>query len=292
MHHIYIETTANPRIIKFVSDYSLISGSLELDRSSDITEIPLAQQLFQYPFVEKIYITANFIAVSKMDDVDWELISEILREVIEAELKVNPKIYKKKKVENFPIFTEMTPNPNVMKFISQKELLNGFIEVNSNEDSIDIPLAHALFKKFNIVRKVFISDHFVAVTKDESVEWHEVMIAIKDYIEDFILTGKKLCNINPQQHEKPVEEIIQRDYTEDEQKIADILAEYVAPAIDRDGGKISLMEYVPETKTAKMLLQGSCSGCPSSIITLKNGIENILKQFVPELVENVEAINA
>ena len=79
--------------------------------------------------------------------------------------------------------------------------------------------------------------------------------------------------------------------TENEQKIADILAEYVAPAVSRDGGKISLTEYVEETKTAKMLLQGSCSGCPSSIVTLKNGIENLLKQFVPELVEHVVAEN-
>ena len=82
-----------------------------------------------------------------------------------------------------------------------------------------------------------------------------------------------------------------REYNEEEQKISDILNEYVAPAVEGDGGKISLMEYDPETKTAKMLLQGACSGCPSSTATLKGGIENILKQFLPELVEKVEAVN-
>ncbi len=76
------------------------------------------------------------------------------------------------------------------------------------------------------------------------------------------------------------EKIINRDYTDDEQKISDILNEYVAPAVENDGGKISLMEYDESSKTAKMLLQGACSGCPSSTATLKNGIENILKQFV------------
>ena len=74
-------------------------------------------------------------------------------------------------------------------------------------------------------------------------------------------------------------------------RLSDILNEYVAPAVEGDGGKISLMEYVAETKTARMLLQGACSGCPSSTATLKGGIENVLKQFVPELVENVEAVN-
>ena len=82
-----------------------------------------------------------------------------------------------------------------------------------------------------------------------------------------------------------------RDYTEKEQMIAEILAQYVAPAVENDGGKISLIEYDEENKIAKMLLQGACSGCPSSKMTLKNGIENILKQFLPNLVESVEAVN-
>ena len=85
--------------------------------------------------------------------------------------------------------------------------------------------------------------------------------------------------------------MINRDYTDDEQKISDILNEYVAPAVEGDGGKISLMEYDAGSKTAKMLLQGACSGCPSSTATLKGGIENVLKQFLPDLVENVEAVN-
>ena len=76
-----------------------------------------------------------------------------------------------------------------------------------------------------------------------------------------------------------------------EEKINAILQEYVAPAVENDGGKISLIEYDEETKTAKMLLQGACSGCPSSAVTLKNGIEKVLKNFLPDVVESVEAIN-
>ncbi len=291
MREVYIETTPNPNILKFVTDYSLVSGSLELDKNSDVSEIPLAQTLFQFPFVEKIFITANFIAISKQEMVDWELVSDALRDMIETELKINPEIYIKKDKIDFPMFAEMTPNPQVMKFISQDILLDGFVEVSSLEESAGIPLAKAIFEKYDFVTKVFISDNFIAVTKDDSVEWHSVMMEMKDHIENFIRSGKELCSIQPQQHEKPVQELIQRNYSENEQKIADILAEYVAPAVSRDGGKISLTEYVEETKTAKMLLQGSCSGCPSSIVTLKNGIENLLKQFVPELVEHVVAEN-
>jgi Fe-S cluster biogenesis protein NfuA len=117
------------------------------------------------------------------------------------------------------------------------------------------------------------------------------MISVKNLIAEFLQNGAKVSNLKPQKHENPVEKIINRAYTENERKISDILNEYVAPAVENDGGKISLMEYDEQNKTAKMLLQGACSGCPSSTATLKFGIENILKQFVPELVEKVEAVD-
>jgi len=114
---------------------------------------------------------------------------------------------------------------------------------------------------------------------------------MRSAIADFLQAGNKVANVEPQRHETPAEKIINRDYTDSEQKISDILNEYVAPAVENDGGKISLIEYIPETKTAKMLLQGACSGCPSSTATLKSGIQGILKQFLPDMVNNVEAIN-
>ena len=291
MRQISIEQTANPKVMKFATDYNLIPGSLELDRTSDISEIPMAQELFNYPFVEKIFITANFVAIEKSDAVDWEIIAESLKDVIEDQLLENPRIYQQKKREAYLIYAEMTPNPWVMKFVSQRLIVEGFLEIKSKEDAEDVPLAKALYDEYDFVKEVFISDNFVAVTKDDSVEWHQVMISVRDFIAGFLQDGKKVTNIKPSKHENPVEQLINREYTESEQKITDILNEYVAPAVEGDGGKISLMEYDEETKTAKMLLQGACSGCPSSTATLKGGIENILKQFVPELVEKVEAVN-
>lgn len=291
MRQITIEPTANPKVMKFIADYTLIPGSVELDRTSDISEIPLAQELFNYPFVDKIFITANFVAVAKEDTVEWEHVSESLKNVIEDQLLENPRIYKSKKRELFPIYAEMTPNPNVMKFVSQRFIVEGFIEVKSREAADEVPLAKAIFDEFDFVEEVFISDNFVAVTRDNSVEWHQVMVAVRGFIAEYLQQGNKVSNIEPQKHENPVEKLINRDYTDDEQKISDILNEFVAPAVENDGGKISLLEYDAENKTAKMLLQGACSGCPSSTATLKGGIENILKQFAPELVEKVEAVN-
>lgn len=291
MRQIIIEPTENPKVMKFVADYNLIPGALELDRSSDISEIPLAQELFNYPFVDRIFITANFIAVAKQDSVEWEMVAESLKNVIEDELLANPRIYLQKRKEMYQIYAEMTPNPNVMKFVSSRLLLDGFVEVKSREQDLDVPLANAVFKEFDFAKEVFISDNFVAVTRDESVQWHEVMVAVRAFIAEYLQNGGGISNITAQKHESPVENIINREYTDNEQKISDILNEYVAPAVENDGGKISLLEYDADTKTAKMLLQGACSGCPSSTATLKGGIENLLKQFVPELVEQVEAVN-
>lgn len=291
MRRILIEPTENPKVMKFVADYNLIPGSVELDRETDISEIPLAQELFNYPFIERIFITANFIAVAKQDTVDWDVVVESLKNIIEDQLVANPRIYVQKNKETLQIFSEMTPNPMVMKFVSTKKLLDGFVEVKDRKDAENIPLAKAIFNQFDFAKEVFISENFVTVTKNVSVEWHEVMVVISDFIRDYLENGGEISNLKPQKHESPVENLINREYTEEEQKISDILNEYVAPAVEGDGGKISLMEYIAETKTAKMLLQGACSGCPSSTATLKGGIENVLRQFVPELVENVEAVN-
>lgn len=291
MHNIIIEPTANPKVMKFVTDYTLIPGSVELDRNSDLTDIPLAQELFNYPFIERIFITANFIAVAKQDTVEWEHVAGSLKNVIEDQLLENPRLYRQKAREMYQIYAEMTPNPNVMKFVSSKLLTDGFVEVKSRGEAAEVPLAAAVYNEFDFAQEIFISDNFVAVTKDDSVQWHEVMVPVRAFIAEYLQNGGVISNLQPQKHENPVEKIINRDYTEDEQKISDILTEYVAPAVENDGGKISLMEYDAQRKTAKMLLQGACSGCPSSTATLKGGIENILKRFLPDLVEHVEAVN-
>ena len=242
MREIIIEPTQNPKVMKFIADYNLIPGSLELDRDSDVSEIPLAQELFNYPFVDRIFITANFVAVAKEDSVEWEHVAESLKNIIEDELLANPRIYLQKRKEMYQIYSEMTPNPAVMKFISSKMLMDGFIEVKSKEEAEGVPLAQELYNAFDFVKEVYVSDNFVAVTKDDQFQWHEIMNQVRSFIAEFLQAGKTISNVQPHAHENPVLKIINREYTRDEQKISDILNEYVAPAVENDGGKISLIE--------------------------------------------------
>ena len=208
MRQIIIEPTENPKVMKFVTDYNLIPGSLELDRDSDISEIPLAQELFNYPFVNRIFITANFIAVAKEDSVEWDHVSESLKNIIEDELLANPRIYLQKKKEMYQIYSEMTPNPAVMKFISSKMLMDGFIEVKSREEADEVPLAKELYEAFDFVKEVYVSDNFVAVTRDSQFEWHEIMNQVRSFIAEFLQDEKNISNVESHHHENPMSKII------------------------------------------------------------------------------------
>ena len=289
MNKLSIQTTDNPRVIKFVADKVFLEGSLELDKNSDVSHIPLAKELFNFPFITRLFITANFIAIAKDDSVEWDSIAMQLRDIILENINKNPQLILKKDYK--PIFfAENTPNPEVMKFISEKPIINGFLELKSSQEAQEIPLAKGLFE-FDFVKEIFINDNYIAITKHKNANWDNILDRIQNYLQDFFLNKQKSEKINGIFEKYQAQSFNNRGFTEIEEKINAILQEYVAPAVENDGGKISLIEFDEETKTAKMLLQGACSGCPSSTITLKNGIENLLKNFLPDIVENVEAIN-
>ena len=284
-----IQNTENPNVIKFVTDRTLISGSLELDRNSNISNVPLAQELFQYPFVKSIFIMANFIAVAKENIVEWDLMADNLRNMILESLDDFPEIIYTE--EAAPIFySEKTPNPSVVKFVSEHQLIDGFLELKSLQEAEKVPLAKKLFEEFSFVKEVFINDNFISITKTDDVSWEEIIQKIQDFLSDFIKNGESVSKIEGIQ-QNASKSVANKQFTETEEKINAILQEYVTPAIENDGGRISLIEFDEEAKTARMLLQGACSGCPSSVVTLKNGIESILKNFLPNVVENVEAVN-
>lgn len=278
------QNTENPKIMKFVANRPLIEGSLELDQTSDVSHIPVAKELFNFPFITRLFITANFIAVAKEDVVEWDLIAPNLANIIAENVEKYPEIILPRKEQTL-FYTERTPNPEVVKFVSEKSLINGSLELKSKEEAQDTPLAKLLFDKFNFVKEIFINDNYIAITKTENADWDKIMNDILTEIENFVKRGEKISN------NSGINNLTQKDFTETEQKINAILTEYVAPAVENDGGKISLIEFDENTKTAKMLLQGACSGCPSSTITLKMGIENLLKNMLPNVVDNVEAIN-
>ncbi|HLW49452.1 MAG TPA: NifU family protein [Sphingobacteriaceae bacterium] len=175
------------------------------------------------------------------------------------------------------VYTEYTPNPATMKFLVNKLLVNGSLDYPDVEKAQESPFARELFK-FNFVNGVFFASNFVTVTKVDDVEWEDVEAILKEFIKGAVESELKI-------QEVVTDENTNFEGSETEIKIQQILHDYVRPAVEQDGGAISYRSYDAGTVTVE--LRGSCSGCPSSMITLKAGIEGLLKRMVPEVEEVV-----
>jgi Fe-S cluster biogenesis protein NfuA len=183
------------------------------------------------------------------------------------------------------IYTESTPNPNTLKFVTNKALLlNDTVEFQSAEETNEAPLAKALFG-FDAVTNVFITNNFVTITKTEDALWTEIMIPIKDFLKKYIDEGGIILTENFVKPTKTATNEVSDNDSDVEIRIKGALDKYVKPAVEMDGGNISFVKF--EDGKLTLQLQGSCSGCPSSTVTLKQGIENLLKRFVPEVQEVV-----
>ncbi|WP_299162737.1 NifU family protein [uncultured Tenacibaculum sp.] len=291
---INIQETNNETILKFVSNTILVNGgSYEFNNIDEAKNSPLAQQLFYLPFVKKVLVTANFIAIQRYDIVQWDDVEEEVREQIENYLQegntiVTEETTKKDAVE---VYAEVTPNPAVMKFGTNKALTQTDVEFkNIDEASKSSPLAQRLFS-FPFVKEVFISENYISISKYDMVEWNEVYQEVRTFIRSYIQEGKTIIQELPKQQTKQNVEIPKEDLTDTEAKIVDILDEYIKPAVASDGGNIAFQSYNESTKQVSVILQGACSGCPSSTVTLKNGIETMLKEMLPNQINEVVAIN-
>lgn len=180
------------------------------------------------------------------------------------------------------LYMEANPNPNSLKFVANFMLADEGVSYDypNLESTANSPLAKELFN-FAAVERVFIASNFVTVTKADSVDWPEIQDFIRNHIKSYLEEGKA-----------PVNAVLDKDPLFDEadsesvKKIKGILDEYIRPAVEQDGGAIVFHSF--QDGVVKVLLQGSCSGCPSSTITLKAGIENLLTRMLPE-VKSVEA---
>jgi Fe-S cluster biogenesis protein NfuA len=175
------------------------------------------------------------------------------------------------------VYTEYTPNPATMKFLVNKLLINGSLDFPDPEKAQSSPFAKELFK-FNFVNGVFFASNFVTITKVDDVQWEDVEEILKAFIKGAVESELKI-------QEVATDESVNFEGTETEIKIQQILHDYVRPAVEQDGGAISYKSY--ESGKVTVELRGSCSGCPSSTITLKAGIEGLLKRMVPEVEEVV-----
>jgi len=184
--------------------------------------------------------------------------------------------------KNVHIYLESNPNPNSLKFVVNEMLVaeNLSFDFPDAATASISPLAQELFS-YPFVDRVFFASNFVTVTKKEDVEWLEIQNAIKDHIKKFLEDGRFILETS----EQPESEV--GEDTETIKKIKTILDEYIRPAVEQDGGAITYHSF--HDGVVKVKLQGSCSGCPSSMITLKAGIENLFTRMMPEEVQAVEA---
>lgn len=184
------------------------------------------------------------------------------------------------------IYTEMTPNPETMKFVANKLLYPGksidFPEVSAAEAS---PLAQQLFT-FPFVKAVFIASNFVTLTRTgEDIEWQEVIPSVRTFLKEYLEAGNEVIDETKVVQPAKEEVVFSGDEGDVVKRIQEILENYVKPAVEMDGGAIQFKSF--KDGKVNLMLQGSCSGCPSSMITLKAGIEGMMKRMIPEVEEVV-----
>ena len=301
--NISVQLTNNENIVKFVANSFLTQAkSYEFTSIDEAKQSPIAQELFYLPFVKTIYISQNFIAIEKfstdLTQIKWEDVQNEVAETIEKYLSAGKPVIEvpeedEKNPKKIPItiYAESTPNPEVLKFVANKSIANTMYEFKTKSDATFAPFANELFN-FPFVKEVFINNNYVSITKKNGYEWQEFANELRDFIRTYIESGKTIFNDEILQKEEQTNKLTEeREYSDIDKEIISILNEYVKPAVEADGGNIAFDSYDKNTKTVKVILQGACSGCPSSTVTLKNGIEAMLTEMLNGKVTTVEAIN-
>ncbi len=195
------------------------------------------------------------------------------------------------------VYAEMTPNPDVMKFVANKVLNPGApLDYSSSDDASGSPLAEAVLN-FPFVETVFIAGNYVSVTKNDKIDWDMVVMETRNFISDYLREGKEVIKENAlQPHAIKEDQLADKNGEEVkfniatgelDEKIIDALNEYIRPAVENDGGSIDFVEF--KDGIVKVALRGACSGCPSSTVTLKQGIQGLLTRMFPE-VKEVESV--
>ncbi|GGA78451.1 NifU family protein [Flavobacterium palustre] len=299
MTKITVKETQNPTILKFeFEDFITRNESFEFKNIDEAKSSPLAQQLFYLPFVKTVYISGNFIAIERFSIVEWDDVKEAVAEQIENFVNNGGVIINlddnKPKKQPITVYGETTPNPSALKFVVSRMLTKNAVEYKNIDQTASSPLAKELFK-FPYVKEIFIDENYISVTKYDLNSWDEITLELRTFIKQYIENGGIVLDdsvvINAEKQEQiKNEEFEKLDVTS--QQIINILEEYVKPAVAADGGNIAFESYDEESKTVKVILQGACSGCPSSTFTLKSGIENMLKSMLNDDRIQVEAINA
>ena len=278
-------------LASFRWDFDLNTENKKYNTVEEAKDLPLAKEMFYLPFIKSVSMSKNEMLLERFDIVSWEDVLDEVEKVIEKKLQsfYSDKFQIDKKTQNFvTLYAESTPNPKVMKFVSNKLLTRKIYEVKRVNSHNESKFINSIFS-FEYVEQVFLNENYISVTLSENYNWDSHVNIFREFLKeklenefDFSVVDKNEDGDNIP-HNESLDKV--------SQQIIKIIDEYIKPSVAMDGGNILFKKYHPKEKLVEVVLQGACSGCPSSTITLKNGIENMLKEMVPGKVETVSAIN-
>jgi len=291
-HIIKFKETSREQELEFYSNNFLSENRVEFVKIEEAKNFPLIQQIFYLPFVKKVVLNKRSVYIEKLNILEWNDVQNELCKQIQDFLNNGGLVSQNdtKKTSLTTVYAESTPNPNVMKFVVNKKIVKGVYEFKNVSETKNAPIAQSLFT-FPFVKEVFLDFNFISVTQKPESNWEENTMDVREFIRSYIQDDNVLI------HEDLVEESLNQvevdlDNIDDVSKeIIDIIEKHVKPAVAADGGNIVFQSYDQESKNVNVILQGACSGCPSSTVTLKSGIENMLKEMLPGMISEVNAIN-
>ena len=289
-HIIKFKETSREEELEFYSNIFLSEKRIEFNKIEETIDFPLIQQIFYLPFIKKVTLNKHSVYIEKLNILKWNDVQEELCSQLEEFLNNGGLVSKNeiKKVSPVTVYAESTPNPNAMKFVVNKKIVDNVFEFKSIDETIDSPLAKSLFG-FDFVKEVFFDFNFVSLIQHQGNNWDENVMDIREFIRSFIQDNNTIVfedriNNNVKTNSKV-------EFDDISKEIIKIIDENIKPAVASDGGNILFESYDKNTQKVNVILQGACSGCPSSTVTLKSGIEAMLKDMLPGKISEVNAVN-
>ncbi|MDA9338827.1 NifU N-terminal domain-containing protein [Flavobacteriaceae bacterium] len=289
-HIIKFKETSREEELEFYSNIFLSEKRIEFEKIEETNEFPLIQQIFYLPFIKKVILNKHSVYIEKLNILKWEDVQEELCSQLEEFLNKGGLVSKDeiKKVSPVTVYAESTPNPNAMKFVVNKKIVDDVYEFKSVDDTKDSPLAKSLFG-FEFIKEVFFDFNFVSLIQKQGNNWDENVMDVREFIRSFIQDNNTI--VFEDRIKSQIKTKSNVEFDDISKEIIKIIDENIKPAVASDGGNIMFESYDATTQKVNVILQGACSGCPSSTITLKSGIENMLKDMLPGKISEVNAVN-
>ena len=275
-------------ILVLSSDEEIYTKRILFEDDSKADQFPLVKQLFFLPFIKSVTLDKHLILIEKLDFLDWKDVQDEVVTQIEKFLNTGGLIFKV--INPITIYAENTPNPTVIKFVANKKLVNVAHEFKNNADAYYCNIAKALFNH-EFISEIYIDFNFISITIKSDYKWENHIMEIREYLLSFVRDGNEIVNPQFDMDDKKVQQVNFDKLDDISKEIAKLIDDQIKPAVASDGGNILFQSYDSDSQEVKVILQGACSGCPSSTYTLKNGIESMLKDYLPGKISNVVAIN-